>query len=74
VVQVSKFKQYMEEKRLSYAKIANILDFDVAYVYRVLNKKGNTHTKHVKPSDKFLTVLKAKLPELYRIVKEELSS
>jgi len=71
---VIKIKKYMEEKRLSYSKIANIVDFDVAYVYRVFNKKGNTHTKLVKPSDKFLTALKAKLPELYRILKEELSS
>lgn len=73
MVQMSKIADYMKNNRLSYAKLADSLGFDVAYVYRSLNKKGNSVTKLVKPSSRFLGTLKSKHPELYRIVKEALS-
>lgn len=71
---MSKINEYMKKNRISYAKLAKQLEFDVAYVYRVLNKKGNTTAKVVPASNRFLGALKLKHPDLYHIVKEALSS
>lgn len=71
---MSKIKEYMKNNRISYQKLANELGFDVAYVYRAMNKKGNSTTKLVKPSSRFMGTLKLRFPGLYVIVKEALSS
>lgn len=70
---MSKIKNYMKENELTYAEIADTLNMNIAYVYRVLNAKGNSVTKKVKPSSRFMALIKIKYPEFYQIVKEELS-
>lgn len=71
---MSKIKEYMKKNRLTYQAMAEKMGFNIAYVYRVLNKKGNSSTPLVKPSDKFLGKVKINYPAFYQIVKEELLS
>lgn len=65
--------EYMKKNKLSFNKISKVLNIDVAYVYRVLSRKGSSATKLVKPSDMFLIKLKTNFPGLYDVFQKETS-
>ena len=65
--------EYMKKNKLSFNKISKVLNIDVAYVYRVLSRKGSSATKLVKPSDMFLAKLKSNFPGLYDVFQKETS-
>jgi len=65
--------EYMKKNKISYNKISKVINMDVAYVYRVLSRKGNSATKLVKPSEMFLAKLKSNFPGLYVVFLEETS-
>lgn len=66
--------EYMKKNKISYNKISKVINMDVAYVYRVLSRKGNSATSLVKPSEMFLAKLKQNFPGLHDVFIDETSA
>jgi hypothetical protein len=73
MVQVMNTKEYMKINKISFYKLSKILAIDIAYIYRVINFKGNSATKVCRPSERFMAKLKMYFPELHDIFEKEIN-